>query len=227
MKGNGKAADANIILQWLSYITVVVAMSCTQLSASPADGTRVTNNTPSYVSTAKNLGAESSATLMEVTIWLQLHNRSEFDALTQSLYDRTSPNYHHWLKASDIAARFAPTAQEAKTVEEFIAAHHLTVVKMGPINFYVRARGTVADVQKAFQVQLNNYQVGGKTIRANASDPYVEGAAGALVRAVSGLDNAQFEHTLVTQPTSLGGSKTAAAKPPVVIDADLYSQQCF
>lgn len=108
---------------------------------------------------------------MEVTIWLQLHNRSEFDALTQSLYDRTSPEYHHWLKASDIATRFAPTAQEAKIVQEFMAGHNLTVMKVGPNNFYVRARGTVADVQNAFQVQFNNYQVGGKTIRANASDP--------------------------------------------------------
>jgi hypothetical protein len=52
--------------------------------------------------------------------------------------------------------------------------------------------------EKAFQVQLNNYQVGGKTIRANAGDPYLAGPAGALVRAVSGLDSAQFEHTLVT-----------------------------
>src|SRR5271156_6395380 len=230
MKGNGKAADANIILQWLSYITVVVAMSCTQLSASPADGTRVTNNTPSYVSTAKNLGAETPAKLMEVTIWLQLHNRSQFDALTQSFYDRTSPEYHHWLKASDIATRFAPTAQEAKIVQEFMAGHNLTVVKMGPINFYVRARGTVADVQNAFQVQLNNYQVGGKTIRANASDPYVEGAAGPLVKAVSGLDSGEFEHTVIVRPTSIRGSKSAAAAGPqtaAVSNSDFFSSQCF
>ncbi|MGD0416892.1 MAG: protease pro-enzyme activation domain-containing protein [Terriglobales bacterium] len=44
-------------------------------------------------------------------------------------------------------------------------------MKTGPNNFYVRARGTVGDVEKAFHVQLNNYQVGDKTIRANASDP--------------------------------------------------------
>jgi subtilase family serine protease len=63
---------------------------------------------------AKNLGAENPAKLIEVSIWLQLHNRSEFDALTQSLYDRTSPNYHHWLKQSDIAARFAPTSRRSR-----------------------------------------------------------------------------------------------------------------
>src|ERR1700734_573406 len=226
MKGKSKAADAPIF-QWLSYVSVLVAMISTAMSASPVEGRLITNNTPGYVGTAKNLGAEDPAKPIEVTIWLQLHNRSQFDALTQSLYDRTSPNYHHWLKQGDIAARFAPTAQEAKTVQEFVAAHHLMLVKMGPSNFYVRARGTVGDVEKAFQVQLNNYQVGDKTIRANASDPYVEGAASALVRGVSGLDNAQFEHTLVMQPTNLGGSKTAAAKPAAVSDADFFSQQCF
>jgi subtilase family serine protease len=224
MKGKSKAADASVLLQWLSYVTVVAAMSCTPLSASAAEGRLVTNNTPSYVATAKNLGADDPAKLIEVSIWLQLHNRSEFDALTRSFYDRTSSNYHHWLKQNDIAARFAPTPQEAKTVQEFIAAHNLKLVKMGPANFYVRARGTVGDVEKAFHVQLNNYQVGDKTIRANAGDPYIAGAAGPLVRAVSGLDSGEFEHTLVVRPTSIGRSTSAAA---AVINPDFFSSQCF
>jgi subtilase family serine protease len=227
MTGKNQTPNAAFIFQWLLCIAVVVAMSCAPLSAGTAGGKLVTNNTPSYVATAKKLGAEDSAKVIEVSIWLQPHNRSQFDALTQSLYDRTSPNYHHWLKAQDLAARFAPTAQEAQTVQQFFAAHNLKVVKTGPNNFYVRARGTVGDVEKAFQVQLNNYQMGSKTVRANAGDPYVAGPAGGLVRAVSGLDDAQFEHTLVTQPTNLGGSKTAAEKPAAVSDADFYSQQCF
>jgi subtilase family serine protease len=227
---NRKPANADVIFQWLSSVAVVVAMSCAPLSARTVGGKLVTNSTPSYVTTAKNLGAEDSAKVIDVSIWLQLHNRSQFDALTQSLYDRSSPNYHHWLKANDIAARFAPNAQEAKTVQQFFAAHNLTVVKTGPNNFYVRARGTVGDVEKAFQVQLNNYQVGDKTIRANASDPYVEGAAGPLVRAVSGLDTAEFEHPLMAKPASIGGSKSAAAaaaQAAGVTNSDFFSQQCF
>src|ERR1700678_3037321 len=227
MNKKSRRANPDIIFQWLSSLTIMIAMSCAPLSASTVGGKLVTNNTPSYVATTKNLGAEDSAKVIEVSIWLQLHNRSQFDALTQSLYDRTSPNYHHWLKPSDMAARCAPTAQEAKTVQQFFAAHNLTVVKTGPNNFYVRARGSVGDVEKAFQVQLNNYQVGGKTIRASATDPYVEGPRRALVRAVSGLDNAQFEHTLIGQPTLAGGSKSGAAKPAAVSDADFYSSQCF
>src|SRR5580698_3783965 len=221
-------ANADVIFRRMSSVAVVIAMSCALLSASTPGGKLVTNSTPSYVATATNLGAEDSAKVIEVSIWLRLHNRSQFDTLTQSLYDRSSPNYHHWLKPSEIATHFAPTAQEAKTVQQFFAAHHLTVVKTGPNNFYVRARGTVGDVEKAFQVQLNNYQVGNKTIRANAGDPYVEGAAGPLVRAVSGLDAAEFEHPLMAKPTSIGGSKSAAAVQAAAIsNSDFFSQQCF
>jgi len=227
MNEKSRRANPDIIFQWLSSLTVMIAMSCAPLPATTAGGKLVTNNTPSYVATAKNLGAEDSAKVIEVSIWLELHNRSQFDALTQSLYDRSSSNYHHWLKPNDIAARFAPTAQEAKTVQQFFAAHNLTVVKTGPNNFYVRARGTVGDVEKAFQVQLNNYQVGDKTIRANTGDPYVEGAAGPLVRAVSGLDTGEFEHPWMAKPTSIGGSKSAAAQAAAVSNSDFFSQQCF
>ena len=170
MKKENRAVNASVSVRWLCVVVGVV-MSCALLPASTVGGKLVANNTPRYVATAKNLGAEDPAKVIEVSIWLQLHNRSEFDALTGSLYDRTSPNYHHWLTNKDIAARFAPTPQEAKTVRQFFTAHNLHVVKTGPNNFYVRARGTVGDVEKAFHVQLNNYQVGDKTIRANASDP--------------------------------------------------------
>ena len=38
MRGKSKSADASIVFQWLSYLTVVAAMSCTTLSASPVGG---------------------------------------------------------------------------------------------------------------------------------------------------------------------------------------------
>jgi subtilase family serine protease len=75
------------------------------------------------------------------------------------------------IRRPEIAAIFAPTATEAKTVQVFFEANNLKVLRVGPNNFYVRAQGTVANVQKAFHVQLNEYKVGSKTMRANASDP--------------------------------------------------------
>ena len=230
MDTNRKTRSEAIGLRWLGVVAVV-AMTCALLSASTVGGKVVTRNTPNYVATAKNLGTEDPAKIIDVSIWLHMHNRSQFDALTRSLYDRTSPNYHHWLKSKEIAARFAPTPQEAKTVRQFFAAHNLRVVKTGPSNFYVRARGTVGDVEKAFHVQLNQYQVGEKTIRANASDPYIEGAAASLVRAVSGLDSGEYEHPLMARPSTFGNAKPTAvqakaASAPASPGA-IFSSQCF
>jgi subtilase family serine protease len=234
MNRKNGAANAGGSFRWLSIawlsIAMIIAMSCAFSSASTVSGQFVAHNTPRYVATAKNLGAEDPAKVIEVSLWLQLHNRSQFDALTQSLYDPSSPNYRHWLKSKDISARFGPTAEEAKTVRQFFTDHNLTVVKTGPSNFYVRARGTVGDVEKAFHVQLNNYQLRGKTVRANVGDPYVEGAAGALVRAVSGLDSGGFEQQYIVRPNSIDGTQTAmtgVAKPAAMSNDEFFSSQCF
>src|SRR5580658_1391528 len=186
------------------------------------------HNTPSYVTSAKNLGAEDPSKIIDVSIWLKPHDTEEMDAVARDLYDPASPNYRHWLSRGQIAARFAPSAVEAQTVRAFFESHNLKVVLVGGDNFFVRARGSIADVQSAFHVQLNDYQLRNKIVRANASDPYVEGAAGALVRAVSGLDSGEYEHPLMQRPT-LGPEPTrhASVIATAPAAADFYSSDCF
>lgn len=219
-----KIAHASASARWL-MILVLTVTCCVLLSSASVGGKTIAHNTPRYVFTAKNLGAVDPSRTIEVSIWLNLHNRAAFDALTQSLYDRTSPNYRHWLTRSDRVARFMPTAQEAQTVKQFFTAHNLKVVSVDPDNLFVRASGTVGDVEKAFQVQLNNYQLLGKTVRANNHDPYVEGAAAPLVAAVYGLDSGVYEHPLASQPVL--GQKSAAAAPAAVSAQNIFSSVCF
>ena len=200
---------------------------CAALPANAAVGQYIAHNTPSYVAAAKNLGTEDPSQTIDVTIWLKPHNREQMDSVARDLYDRNSPNYRRWLTRSQIVERFAPTAEEAKTVQEFFESHNLRVVNVGRDNFFVRARGTVGDAQNAFHVQLNDYQVREKVIRANATDPYVEGAAGPLVRAVSGLDSGEYEHPAMQRgakfPAGKSGDRTAAAAS----SSSFYSADCF
>lgn len=211
----------------LSLVVLTLTL-CAALPAAAASGQFIAHNTPGYVKTAKNLGTENPSKIIEVSIWLNPHNRAEMDATAQDLYDRTSANYRHFLNRSQIAARFAPTAEEAKTVQTFFESHSLKVVKVGENNFFVRAQGTVGDVEKAFHVQLNNYQVGNKTIRANASDPYVDGAAGPLVRTISGLDSGEYEHPAMQRGANLPASKSGLTRTAVSpADSSFYSSDCF
>ncbi len=227
-----RCSSDDLPVRWLCNVALFSAVLTTiVLPVGAADGQFIPNNTPAYVASAKNLGAADSSRTIEVSIWLNPHNRAALDALASSLYNPKSSNYRHWLKSSEIASRFAPPAAEAKTVQDFFESNNLKVVSVGPNNFYVRARGTVADVESAFHVQLNNYQVDSKVLVANASDPYVSGPAAALVQAVSGLDGGRFEHPLDLRPASL--SPTTPLSPENLgraasaADATFFQSVCF
>jgi subtilase family serine protease len=198
-------------------------------TGSPA-GQFIANNTPKFVAKAKNLGPEDQSKVIDVTIWLNLHNRSELDSMAKELYDPNSSHYHQWLRRDEFATTFAPTAQEAGAVEQFLVSHNLRVTAVGPHNFFVRARGTVGDTARAFHVRMNKFEVNGKTQRANSGDPYVEGPAAVFVRSISGLDDMQFQHPMVTRASQIsnklsqsGRFATAASSA----NSEFFSSHCF
>jgi len=189
----------------------------------------IANSVPGLTRAGKNVGVTDGAQVIDVVIWLQVHNRAQLDALAADVYDQNSPNYHQWLTPAVFERSFAPTAQEAKTVSQFFAANGLSVVEVGAKNMFVRARGTVANVNKAFHVQLNNFALNGKTYYANTSAPQIDGPAGALTAAVAGLHDLQYTHPYVQQmsaPTPHTGASVAAQAAGVVTPPPI-SSQCF
>ena len=183
----------------LHVISTLVAASCT-LAAPQTVPSRslITRNTPAFVtaSSTRNLGPEDPSKMIDVSIWLNLHNRAGLDTLAQELYDPNSSRFHSWMKREDFA-QFAPSDQEASEVSRYFSSHGMRVLSVGPNNLFVRAQGTVANVSKAFHVALNRYQVKDGVYRSNSSDPLVEGATAALVHTVSGLDSAELKHPIV------------------------------
>jgi subtilase family serine protease len=196
--------------RWMITLAVLIVI-CAALPAAAA-GAFVQHNTPRYVTTAKNLGPVDASQTIDVSLWLNPHNQAGLDDLAKDLYDPASPSFRHFLKPAQIADQFAPTAAEANTVRQFLEAHDLKIVRVGPHNFFVRARGTVAQVEAAFQVKLNSYEVMGKTVRANDRDPYIDSEAAPLVRAVYGLDSATYEHPFMARPTSFASASAQAQR---------------
>jgi subtilase family serine protease len=213
---------------WLCVgVTMIV---CAAMPAVAASGKYVLHNTPGFVATSKNLGAANPSEVIEVSLWLNPHNRSQMDELAQQLYDPGSANYRHFLNRSQFTARFAPSAEEAKTVQQFVEAHNLKVVRIGPDNFFVRASGTVAEVEAAFHVQLNRYQVGDTVTRANDRDPYIDGDAASVVRSIGGFDNMQYRHPAMSRPAlgqTAGQPAVAAAATQSDTASSFFTNNCF
>ena len=223
----------------LFALTLVVVALAPGLRAA-AGGQAIANNTPAFVKSAKNLGVKSPSARVEISLWLQLHDQAGLEALHHQLYDPASPNFRHWLKSADIAARFAPTSQEVATVKQFLVQHNFKVTNVGPNNLFVHAVGKVDDAQKAFGVQINRFSVKGDAKGeerfANTSDPYIDGPAGALVSAVYGLDSGKFNHhyvkadSLSAFPHNNAKSSNAKSSRPVAQanqDGLFYASDCF
>jgi subtilase family serine protease len=113
-----------------------------------------------------------------------------------------------------------------------LSAHDLSIVLVDPNNFFVRARGTIAQVSAAFRVQLSNFNVRGKVVRANKTDPYVDGAAAPFVHFISGLSNQQSEIAPIQKyappaaPASASSLQSQAAPSTSGLNS-FFSSNCF
>src|ERR1700722_6969377 len=83
----------------------------------------IKNNTPLFVRTAPEIGPADPSQAIQITVWLNVHNRQQLDSVAADLYDPTSPQYRAWLGFAQIEADYGPTAQEAKAVMDFLSAN--------------------------------------------------------------------------------------------------------
>ena len=131
---------------------VVVLVGCLASQGIAATGRFIGHNTPNYVKTARNVGTEDPAKVIELSFWLNPRNRAGLDALASQLYDPTSPTFRHFLTRNQLANRFAPTAAQVKVLRQFLEANNLKVMRVGPMNFFVHVKGTVGDIENALHV---------------------------------------------------------------------------
>ena len=145
------------------------------------------------VSNAQILGAEDPSKQIDVTFWLNQHNKATLDEMVRQMYDKNSPSYHHWLTPQEYQNRFAPSAADMAVVKQHLAANHLSVVNVDKLNHAVTARGTVADVERATGVQINRVLIDGEAHRLPNKEIAIAGLAGKLVYAVQGLNDFKYQ----------------------------------
>jgi subtilase family serine protease len=195
-----------------------------------AAGQLIADNTPPFVRTAPKIGALDPSQTIQITLWLNVHNRQKLDSVAEKLYDPRSPHHRAWLSFSQIAADYGPTTQEAKAVKDFLSAHNLSTVLADPNNFFVKASGTIAEISAAFHIRMSNFKVNGNVVRANTTDPYIEGAAAPFVHLVSGLSNQQSDIVPI-QPYTLSPSasslQSVAQSPSTFSPSTFFSSNCF
>ena len=82
-----------------------------------------------------DLGLVSPSEEANVTVFLNMHNKPEFDAAVEALYDPSSPTYRKWMTGPALV-KYAPTAAEIQTVQKELEKHGLTILSVDPVGNY-------------------------------------------------------------------------------------------
>jgi subtilase family serine protease len=193
-------------------VAILAALSIT------VSAQRSVSNVPASVQFSKDLGPSDPTEEINITVHFQLPNKAAFDKAVDALYDRSSPSYHHWMTNADLR-KFAPTESQRQIVREELTKNGLTIVADDKIGFFVRAHGTIGNVENAFNSAIHDFEYNGKSFRANVRDARLSGEAANYVSTVAGLERHQV-HPLYARAVN---PRTQKAFPSVKVTASATS----
>src|SRR6266436_1407832 len=206
----------SVVLIIASLLTMHIGVRADQNQASLLNG----NSVP-LIAQAKFLQAANSNQHLNLSIGLQLRNASNLDNLLSAIYNSQSSQYHHYLTPDEFNQLFAPTSDQVQQVVAYLQSQGLTVSSVAPNNLLIDATATVAQVQQAFNTQINNYQVGNHTFYANAMSPSVPASIGQYITSIGGLDNSVQYQPLYQR---LASHQAALSKKNVVANLAVAGQ---
>jgi Pro-kumamolisin, activation domain/FG-GAP-like repeat len=220
---------------WVCAVVAACGISAVhaQAGANSAAGTplidsaKINNNqltslkgtVPLRVANSVDAGAMNTTTVIpSMTLLLRRSpdQQKQFDAYLSSLNNPASPNFHKWLKPSQIGQKYGPNTKDIAAVKSWMTAQGLTVKSVSPTGTLVHFAGPVGAVQSAFHTQLHQYMSGGKLHFANATEQQLPSALTSVVAGAVSLSDF-FPESLVknTAPVKRNaqGKWTAADGP--------------
>lgn len=174
----------------LRYVAVILLITLFAVGGSSAHAQRAETNVPAGIQVSKDLGRADATAEINITVHLQLPDQTAFDQAVTALYDSASPTFHKWMTNADLR-QYAPSKAQAEIVRQELEKHGLTILSTDALGFTIRARGSVASVESAFNTELHNFNYNGRIYRANVRNARLTGEAANYVETVAGLESHQ------------------------------------
>jgi subtilase family serine protease len=96
---------------------------------------------------------------------LKLRHAAKERAFVRRVSSPGSAAFHHYLTDAQWERRYAPSAAQVATAEAWLRHQGFSVRGVARTRMYVTARGTAAQVERAFSTGLGLYKVNGRTVR--------------------------------------------------------------
>ncbi|MGO9819807.1 MAG: protease pro-enzyme activation domain-containing protein [Solirubrobacteraceae bacterium] len=178
-------------------------------ASSPERATLAGTAAPSAART-HHVGSVSNTSAVNFEVVLKLRDASGAQALVQSISTPGSADYRHYLTAAQWENRFSPTTAQVNQVTAWLRSEGLSVGAVSKDRLTIAASGTASQVESAFGTSLQNYQVGGQTLRMATSDLSVPSSLSGIVEGAMGVNQNVAKAQNVGNPDVPGSSPGAS-----------------
>jgi subtilase family serine protease len=172
----------------LGGLAITAVISLLAVGGSSAHAQVAATNVPAGIQFSQDLGLADPSVEINITVHLKLNDKAAFDKAVDALQDPASPTFHEWMTNADLR-KYAPAESQRQAVRKELESHGLTILSTDPIGFTIRAHGTIANVESAFNTEIHQFQYNGKVFRANVRNARLSGEAGNYVSSVAGLES--------------------------------------
>jgi hypothetical protein len=161
---------------------------------------RLSGNVHPMARPESDMGRVDSNKLLERVVMVLRRSPEQEAALAafnERQYDPDSPDFHHWLTAGEFGQLYGPSDADIASVTDWLQNHGMQINEVGKGRVYIQFTGTVADVERAFHVEMHNYLAEGKVHLANDRDPQIPAALSPVVTGLASLHDffpAHYSH---------------------------------
>ena len=201
---------------WCGTMHAQNAAAATQ-SADSAEAQPLPHHVPQWANAGNDRGAVPASQTLEnlvIVVARTPEQQAAFEQLLRDQQDATSPDYHHWLNAAEIGDRFGRPTADMEMVTGWLRSNGLRVTWVSPSKTLIGFGGTAADIGRAFQTELHNYNVNGVQRMSVSSNPMVPAGLSSMIKGVRGLYS--------TEDTPQHISRVQSYSPDITLGAGAY-----
>jgi subtilase family serine protease len=204
----------------------IVGLSGSAGAATGPSYLRLPGSVAPFTSHTRVISAVEGSTPLTIQIWTRPGNLAAAERYATSVSTPGSKLFHRYLSPDAYTARFGTSRTAMGKVEAWLRSQGFTAFSTDTQRNYVRATASVATINAAFRVTLENYRstakvnAGAYQLRANNTAVAIPKSLSPYVIGVTGLDNAAPRLPLEKGPIPQAGS----AKFPKVPCSKFYGQ---
>ena len=131
--------------------------------------------------------------VLTIVVGPKRHNEVEFTDLLNRLYDADLPDDHRWI-IRGFPGQILAESSYVDAARQHLESHGLTIKRVSDNRVLVQATGTVAQIEEAFAININVYQLGTETHYSNDRNPSVPFSLKDVVESVTGLSSLETMH---------------------------------